>query len=276
MSIFDYMQLPFARYALIAGVLVGLCAGLIGVPLVLKRYSMIGFGLSNVAFAGMAIGAVIGMTNSLFLVIPVTIVVSIVLLTSSKNSKLRGDSAIAMLSASTIAIGFFILNVRPVTGNVAGDVCNIMFGSSLLSLSNFDIILSITMAIGVVLFFIFFYNKIFAMTFDPEFAKATGVNSKVYEIFIAAVIAIVVAISIRIVGSLLVAALIIFPALSSMRVFKDFKMVVICSALLGMVCSVIGMLASIMMDTPVGATIVIANLVVFVVFYGAGIALKKK
>jgi len=275
MTLFDYLKMSFVQHALIVGVLTALCAGLVGVPLVLKRYSMMGVGLSNVAFAGVALGAIIGLTNTLFVVLPLTIIVAIVLLTS-RNNKIKGDAAIAMISVGTLAFGYFLLNTFPISSNVAGDVCTSLFGSTqILTLTRIDIWLSVIMAVVVILFFIFFYNKIFAVTFDPEFSTATGVRTKTYEILIATVIAIVVALSMRLVGSLLTAALIIFPALSAMRIFKDFKMVVIVSAIIAVGCAFFGMIGSIMWGTPVGATIVLANIVVFGCFLASSYVIKR-
>ena len=275
MTLFDYLKMDYIQNALIVGVLIALCAGLVGVPLVLKRYSMMGVGLSNVAFAGVGLGAVIGVTDSLIIVLPLTIVVAVLLLTS-RNSKVKGDSTIAMISVGALAFGYFLLNTFPVSSNLAGDVCTALFGSTgILALSNLDIWLSVCLAVFVVVFFVVFYNKIFAVTFDPEFVKATGSHAKVYEVAMAIVIAVVVALAMRLVGSLLTAALIIFPALSAMRVFKDFKSVVIASAIIAVVCAFVGMIVCIMWaGTPVGATIVMTNIVVFGGFYATGLVLK--
>ena len=276
MTLFDYLSYSFVQYAIVVGVLTALCAGLVGVPLVLKRYSMMGVGLSNVSFAGVIIGAIIGVSNTLLIVLPLTILVAILLLASNRNSKIKGDAAIAMISVGTLALGYFLMNTFPVSANFAGDVCVALFGNdALVALTTVDIWLSIGMVIMVLLFYIILYNRIFATTFDPDFAKATGLRAKVYEILIATVIAIVVALSMRLVGSLLTAALIIFPALSAMRVLKDFKMVVICSGLIAVVCAFLGMLVSIMWGTPVGATIVLANIVIFLVMFAVGTVLRK-
>jgi zinc transport system permease protein len=277
MTLFDYLSMPFVWYAIIVGMLTALCAGLVGVPLVLKRYSMMGMGLSNVAFAGLAMGAIIGLVDELIIVLPLTILVAVLLLTSC-NSKVKGDATIAMIAVGTLAFGYFLLNTFPVSSNLAGDVCSALFGSTqILALRTVDIWVSVTMAVLVIVFFVLFYNKIFATSFDPDFVKATGTKVKIYEILVAVVIAIVVSLSMRLVGPLLTAALIIFPALSAMRVFKDFKMVVIVSAVIAVVCSAFGMITAIMWDgAPVGATIVLANIVVFGVFYVVGFVLGRK
>jgi len=277
MTFFDYLALPFVQYALIVSILTALAASLIGVPLVLKRYSMMGVGLSNVAFAGIAMAAVINLTNSLLLVIPVTVAISILLLTSKRNSKVKGDAAIAMIAVGALAFGFFLLNTFPV--HFDGNIAALLFGDTtqMVTLTLTDVLIGLGMTVLVVGFFVFFYNKIFAITFDPDFSKATGIKTKVYEILLAVLIAIVVSFSMRLVGSLLTAALIIFPALSAMRIFKDFKMVVICAAVISVICSTFGMMAAIMWEgTPVGATIVMANVVIFGACFATGMILRRK
>jgi zinc transport system permease protein len=276
MTFFDYLALPFVQFALIVSVLTALVAALIGVPLVLKRYSMMGVGLSNVAFAGIAMAMVINLTHSLLLVIPITIAVSILLLTSSRNSKVKGDAAIAMIAVGSLAFGFFLLNTFPV--HFDGNIAALLFGDTtqMVTLTLTDALISLGMAVLVVGFFVFFYNKIFAITFDPTFSKATGIRTMVYEILLAVLVAIVVSFSMRLVGSLLTAALIIFPALSAMRIFKDFKKVVICAGVISVICSTFGMMAAIMWEgTPVGATIVMANVVIFGLCFGTGIVMRR-
>ena len=276
MTLFDYLSMSYVQYAIIVGMLTALCAGLVGVPLVLKRYSMMGMGLSNVAFAGIALGAIIGLVDTIIIVLPLTIIVAVFLLTS-RNSKIKADATIAMITVGTLAFGYFLLNTFPVSSNLAGDVCVALFGSTqILALRTADIWVSIGMAILVLVFFVLFYNKIFATSFDPDFVKATGGRAKIYEILIAIVIAIVVALSMRLVGSLLTAALLIFPALSAMRVFKDFRMVVIASAIIAVVCAFIGMIVCIMWPgAPVGATIVMVNILVFMIMYIAGMVVRR-
>lgn len=272
----EYLSYPFARNALIVGIIVALCASLIGVSLVLKRYSFIGDGLSHVAFGGMAVAAVINLTNELYLILPLTVLVSIVLLGRGANSKIKGDAAIAMLSVGALAVGYFLLNTFSVSANISGDVCTSLFGStSIITLSPSDVILCLVMAIIVIAIYVIFYNKIFAVTFDPAFMQATGGKSRVYDLMIAVVTGVVVSLSMWLVGSLLTAALIIFPALSTMRLFKNFKAVVICSAAVSVLCALAGILASMLLSTPVGATIVIANIIVFTVFWSLGKVIKR-
>ena len=260
-----YFSYPFVQYALIAGVLISLCAALLGVSLVLKRYSMIGDGLSHVAFGAMAVGAVLGFAP-MWITMPVTIASAVVLLRITANAKIKGDAAIAMISVGALALGYLLLNVFSVSTNVSGDVCTTLFGStSILTLSKTDVLLCGALAIIVTLIFILFYHKIFAVTFDEGFASATGINAKTYNTIIAVVTAVVIVLAMNLVGSLLVSALIIFPALSAMRLFKSFFSVIISSALISVICSVLGILIAILFSTPVGSTIVVANIIVFAV-----------
>ncbi|MDR3318826.1 MAG: metal ABC transporter permease, partial [Clostridiales bacterium] len=261
----EYLQFPFVQYALVVGVLTALSASLIGVPLVLKRYSFIGDGLSHVAFGGMAIAAVINLTNDLYFILPVTVAVAVLLLGRGNNTKIKGDAAIAVISVGALAFGYFLLNTFSASANISGDVCSSLFGSvSILTLSYSDVWLCIAMSVAVIGLYLVFYNKIFAVTFDSDFMRATGGKSKAYELLIAVVIAVVVSLAMRLVGSLLTSALIIFPALSAMRIFKSFKSVVICSAVISGLCAALGMLVSILWGTPVGATIVMADICVFI------------
>lgn len=258
-----YFSYPFVQYALIAGVLISLCAALLGVSLVLKRYSMIGDGLSHVAFGAMAVGAVLGFAP-MWITMPVTIAAAVVLLRITANAKIKGDAAIAMISVGALALGYLLLNVFSVSTNVSGDVCTTLFGStSILTLSKTDVLLCGALAIIVTLIFILFYHKIFAVTFDEGFASATGINAKTYNTIIAVVTAVVIVLAMNLVGSLLVSALIIFPALSAMRLFKSFFSVIISSAVISVICSVLGILIAILFGTPVGSTIVVADIAVF-------------
>lgn len=260
----SYFSHSFVQYALIAGVLISLCAALLGVSLVLKRYSMIGDGLSHVAFGAMAVGAVLGFAP-MWVTMPVTIAAAVVLLRITANAKIKGDAAIAMISVGALALGYLLLNVFSVSTNVSGDVCTTLFGStSILTLSKTDVWLCGALAIIVTLIFIVFYHKIFAVTFDEGFACATGINAKTYNTIIAVVTAVVIVLAMNLVGSLLVSALIIFPALSAMRLFKSFFSVIISSALISVICSVLGILIAILFGTPVGSTIVVADIAVFV------------
>lgn len=271
-----YLSYSFVRYALIAGVLISLCAALLGVSLVLKRYSMIGDGLSHVAFGAMSIAAVLSLAP-MTVAMPVTIVAAVVLLGLNSNGKIKGDAAIAMISVGALALGYLLLNVFQTASNVSGDVCSTLFGStSILTLSVSDIWLCVGLTILVILTFVIFYHKIFAVTFDEEFARATGTNVRAYNILIAVVTAVVIVLAMNLVGALLISALIIFPALSAMRVFKSFRAVMASAAVISVLCSVLGILASVIYGTPVGSTIVAADIVVFAAFSLAGRLRKAK
>lgn len=271
-----YLSYSFVRYALIAGVLISLCAALLGVSLVLKRYSMIGDGLSHVAFGAMSIAAVLSLAP-MTVAMPVTIVAAVVLLGLNSNGKIKGDAAIAMISVGALALGYLLLNVFQTASNVSDDVCSTLFGStSILTLSVSDVWLCVGLAILVILTFVIFYHKIFAVTFDEEFARATGTNVRAYNILIAVVTAVVIVLAMNLVGALLISALIIFPALSAMRVFKSFRAVMASAAVISVLCSVLGILASVIYGTPVGSTIVAADIVVFAAFSLAGRLRKAK
>lgn len=271
-----YLSYSFVRYALIAGVLISLCAALLGVSLVLKRYSMIGDGLSHVAFGAMSIAAVLSLAP-MTVAMPVTIVAAVVLLGLNSNGKIKGDAAIAMISVGALALGYLLLNVFQTASNVSGDVCSTLFGStSILTLSVSDVWLCVGLAILVILTFVIFYHKIFAVTFDEGFARATGTNVRAYNILIAVVTAVVIVLAMNLVGALLISALIIFPALSAMRVFKSFRAVMASAAVISVLCSVLGILASVIYGTPVGSTIVAADIVVFAAFSLAGRLRKAK
>lgn len=259
-----YFSFSFVIYAMIVGVLVSLCSSLLGATLVLKRFSYIGDGLSHIAFGAIAIASVLDITNQNLLAFPITALCAILLLRMGQNAKVNGDAAIAMLSVGSLAVGYLLLNVFSVSSNVAGDVCTTLFGStSILTLTQSDVITCIVLSIVVILIFIIFYNKIFSVTFDETFAKATGINVGLYNLLIAVVIAAVIVVAMNLVGSLLVSALVVFPALSSMRIFHNFKSVIISSVIVSVLCAVFGILVSIIYGTPVGSTIVTANIVVF-------------
>ena len=271
-----YFQYPFVTYALVVSIAVAVCASLLGVTLVLKRLSYIGDGLSHVAFGAMAIAAVAGLTNDMVIVMPVTIICAIFLLLRGRNTKINGDASIAMLSVGALAIGYLLMNVLPPSSNVSADVCSTLFGSTaILTLSMTEVWVSIALCIVVLVVFILFYNKIFAVTFDQNFATATGTKSGIYNLIIAVVIAVVIVLAMKLVGSLLISALVVFPALSAMRVFKNFKSVTICSACISVVCTVVGLLASIVADTPVGSTIVAVDICSFIIFYSIGFVLGR-
>ncbi len=270
-----YLSYDFVKYALVAGILVSLCAALLGVSLVLKRYSMIGDGLSHVAFGAMAVAAVLKVAPMYF-ALPVTIVAAVLLLRMGQNSKIKGDAAIAMISVGALALGYMLMNIFSTNANVSGDVCTTLFGStSILTLSKSDVYTCLILAAVVILAFIFFYNKLFTVTFDENFASATGTNSNLYNLALAIITGIVIVIAMNLVGALLISALIIFPALSAMRMFKSFKSVTICSAIIAVICSLCGIFASIIFDTPVGATIVSADVTVFAISCIAGKLIKN-
>lgn len=269
-----YFQYPFVRYALIVGVLIALCSSLLGVTLVLKRFSFIGDGLSHVAFGAMAIAAVFGMTNEMPLVLVVTIVSAVLLLRTGQNAKIKGDAAVAMISVGALAIGYLLMNLFAKSSNLSGDVCSTLFGStSILTLTQTEVWLCVLLSVVVTAIFVLFYHKIFAVTFDEGFAKATGTNTGICNLMIAVVVAVVIVLAMNLVGSLLISALVIFPALSAMRVFKSFRAVTICSAVLSVCCALVGILVSIVGGTPVGSTIVAVDIAAFGGFSGAGIIL---
>lgn len=259
-----YLAYPFVRYALIVGVLIALCSSLLGVTLVLKRFSFIGDGLSHVAFGAMAIAAVLRLTNNMPLVLVITIACAILLLRTGQSAKVKGDAAIAMISVGALAVGYLLMNRFPTSGNVSGDVCTTLFGStSILTLRPAEVWMSAVLSAVVVAAFVVLYNKIFAVTFDESFAQAVGTNAKLYNLLIAVIIAVIIVLAMNLVGSLLISALVIFPALSAMRIFKNFRSVTIFSAILSVICAVLGILASILYDTPVGSTIVAADILAF-------------
>lgn len=261
-----YLGFDFVKYALIVGVLIALCASLLGVTLVLKRYSFIGDGLSHVAFGAMAVATVLKLTSNTILVMPVTIIVAVLLLRNGNKSMLKGDAAIAMLSVTSLAFGYLIMNVFSASANISGDVCSTLFGStSILTLDQKEVLICIILSIVVIAIYIFFYNKIFAITFDETFAKASGVPAGRYNFLIAVVIAVIIVLGMNLVGSLLISALIVFPALSAMRLSGTFKGVVIMSVIFSVVCSLGGMIISILYSTPVGATIVAMDLLCFII-----------
>lgn len=270
-KLFTYLQYPFVINALIVGILISLCSSLFGVTLVLKRYSFIGDGLSHVAFGAMAIATVMKFTNDMLLILPVTVVCAVLLLKTGQNTKIKGDAAIAMISVGALALGYLIMNVFPASSNISGDVCSTLFGStSILTLKSSDVILCIVLSVVVITIFLLFYNKIFAVTFDESFSKASGVRTNAYNFLIAVVIAIIIVLAMNLVGSLLISALIIFPALSAMRIFQSFKKVTIFSAVFAVICAVLGLVISIMTGTPVGSTIVATDVIAFLLCCIAG------
>ena len=270
-----YLSYPFVQYAFIVGVLVALCASLLGVSLVLKRFSFIGDGLSHVAFGALAIATIMQVTNELVVMIPITVLAAVLLLGASNNAMIKGDAAIAMISVGALAFGYLILSKFSGSTNVSADVCSTLFGaSSILTLTMEDVWMCIIMSVLVILVFVFFFHKIFAVTFDENFAEATGVKAKVYNYLIAIITALVIVLAMELVGSLLVSALIIFPALSAMRIFKSFRSVTICAAVIAVLGTVAGMIVSILASTPVGASIVAVDVVIFALFGVAGLLRK--
>lgn len=275
--IFDYIvNYPFVRYTIVVAVLIALCAALLGVTLVLKRFSMIGDGLSHVAFGAMAVGAVVGLTNNLYIVLPVTVISAILLLKSQESKRIKGDALVAMLSVSALAIGYILMNKFKTTNNVANDACVSLFGSTaILTLSMTDVWISIGLSAFVILFMILFHNKLFAVTFDESFARASGTKTSIYDIAVAIIIAVVVVVAMKLVGSLLVSALVIFPALSAMRVFRSFKGVTIASAIISVICALFGLFSSMIWETPVGPTIIIFDIAAFLIFFIIGLILSR-
>ena len=270
-KLMEYLQFPFVRYALIVGVLIALCSSLLGVTLVLKRFSFIGDGLSHVAFGAMSIAAVMNLSNNMLIVMPVTIICAVILLAAGRRAKVKGDAAIAVISVSALALGYLIMNLFSSSANITGDVCSTLFGSTLiLTLSQAEVILCIVVSLVVIVLFVMFYNRLFAVTFDEDFACTAGTNARVYNVIIAVIIATIIVLAMNLVGSLLISALVIFPALSAMRVFKSFLKVTVCSAVVSVICTLAGMIVSILAGTPVGSTIVAADIVVYMLFVIAG------
>ncbi len=259
-----YFSYPFVRYALIVGLLIALCSSMLGVTLVLKRFSFIGDGLSHVAFGAMAVAIVVGLTNTMIIILPVTVISAVLLLRTGQNTKIKGDAAVAMISVGALAVGYLLINLFSKSANVAGDVCSTLFGStSILTLKEEDVWLCIGISVIVIAVFIFFYHKIFSVTFDESFAKATGTNSNAYNFLIAVIIALIIVLAMNLVGSLLISALVIFSALSAMRIFKSYLAVTIYSSVLSVFCALTGILISILVGTPVGATIVATDIAAF-------------
>lgn len=266
-KIITYLQFPFVRYALIVGVLIALCSSVFGVTLVLKRYSYIGDGLSHVAFGAMAVAGIVGLTDNMVIVLPVTIICAILLLRVGQNAKIKGDALVAMISVGSLAVGYLLLNIFSTSSNLSGDVCATLFGStSILTLTGTQVWICLALSVLAIVSYTLLYNRIFAVTFDENFAKATGTKVEIYNLIIAVIIAVIIVLAMNLVGSLLISALVIFPALSAMRVFKSFKSVVICSSVISVVCAVFGILTSVVYGTPVGSTVVAADIAVFLVF----------
>ena len=270
-----YFSYEFVWFALIVGVLISLCSALFGVVLVLKRFSFIGDGLSHVAFGALAIATVLELTDNMLIVLPVTVVCAILLLGMGRNAKVKGDAAIAMLSAGALAVGYLIMSLFSSSGNVAGDVCSTLFGSfAIITLSRAEVILCVVMSVVVIALFVLLYNRIFAVTFDEAFASASGVRTSLYNLLIAVITAVIIVLAMNLVGSLLISALVIFPAPSAMRVARTFKGVVITAAVVSTLCALIGILVAILASTPVGPTVVAVDIVAFGLCFAAGKLMK--
>ena len=258
------LQFPMVRYAIIVGVLIALCSSLLGVTLVLKRFSFIGDGLSHVAFGAMAIAAVLNLTDDMMFVLPVTVVCAVLLLRTGQNTRIKGDAAIAMISVGALAVGYLLLNIFSTSSNLTGDVCSTLFGSaSILTLRQAEVWLCAVLSLAVIAIFLVFYNRIFAVTFDEDFARAAGTRVGACNLLIAVTVAVIIVLAMNLVGSLLISALIIFPAMSAMRLFKSFRSVTVCSVILSVFCALAGLLLSIVAGTPVGSTIVAADIAAF-------------
>jgi len=266
-----YFQFPFVRYALIVGVLISLCSALIGVPLVLKRFSYIGDGMSHVAFGALAIATVLKFSNNLPFILVVTTIISILLLKSSQKKKIGNDASIALISVGSLAVGYLLINLFSDKANVSGDVCSTLFGAtSMLTLNSTDVYISLILSAVVIVVFILMYNRIFSVTFDENYSTATGLKTGIYNLVIAVITSVIIVLAMNLVGSLMISALVIIPALSAMRIFRSFKSVTICSVIVSVVCAVLGILVSILASTPVGSTIVAANLICYIIFFIVG------
>lgn len=267
----QYWTYPFVRYALLVGVLVALCSSLLGVTLVLRQFSFIGDGLSHVAFGTMSVASVLNLTNDMPLVMGITVLCAILLLGAGQNARIKGDAAMAMLSVGALAVGYLMMNAFSTSSNLTGDVCTTLFGStSILTLTQDKVWICVALSAAVVLLYLFFYHKIFTITFDESFASATGTKAKVYNMILAVVTAVVIVMAMNLVGSLLISALVIFPAMSAMRLFKSFRAVTLCAAILSICCATAGIIISVLAGTPVGSTIVAVQILLFALCSLAG------
>ena len=266
-----YLQLPMVQRALIVSTLIAFCSALLGVTLVLKRYSYIGDGLSHVAFGAMSVAAVVGLTNEMVLILPVTVICAILLLRTGQNTKIKGDALIAMVSVGALAIGYLLMNIFSTSSNLSGDVCTTLFGStSILTLSVSEVWLCVILSVLVFIGFLFFYHKIFCVTFDESFARAVGMKVDLYHLMIAVMIAVIIVLAMNLVGSLLISALVIFPALSAMRLFKSFRDVTVFAVIMSLICTLTGILVSLLYSTPVGSTIVTVDAAGFLICFFVG------
>ncbi len=265
-ELINALSYPFVQRAIVVGVMVALCSSLVGVTLVLKRFSFIGDGLSHVAFGATAVAAIVGLTGNMVIVLGVTIFAAIFMLRTKNGTKTRGDAVIAMMSVGALAIGYLLLNVFSTSSNIAGDVCSALFGAtSILTLGTGEVWLSLILATATVVVFILIYNRIFALTFDRNFLKATGMGADRYNTIIAIMSAVIIVVSMKLVGALLISALIVFPALSAMLLFKSFKAVTVFAAIMSVVCTIIGMCAAIVFETPVGPSVVAADILLYLI-----------
>lgn len=273
-QLIEYMQYPFVVYAMVVGCLIALCSSLLGVTLVLKRFSFIGDGLSHVAFGALAIASVLKMSNQMLLILPITIISAVLLLRSGQRRQIKGDAALAMISVGALAFGYLIMNVFSTSSNLSGDVCSTLFGStSILTLTGQEVAMCAGLSVAVIILFVLLYNKIFSVTFDEDFARATGTRADLYNLIIAIVIAVIIVVAMSLVGALLISALVVFPALSAMRLLRSFRSVTICSAVISVLCAFFGIVISILAGTPVGSTIVAIDVLAFVICYIAGRAM---
>lgn len=270
MILLEMLSYPFLVRAFLVGVLVSLCAALLGTSLVLKRYSMIGDGLSHVGFGALAIASALGVAP-LAVAVPVVVIAAVLLLRVSQSGRVRGDAAIALISSGALAVGVLVISL---TSGVNTNVSNYMFGS-ILTISGSDAVLSVILCAAVLVVFTLFYPRIFAVTFDETFARATGTKAEGYNMLLAILTAITVVLGMRMMGALLISSLIIFPALSAMRVFRSFRSVTVCSAVLSVVCFTLGMTLSYALETPSGASVVAVNIIAFALFALAGRLLRR-
>lgn len=262
-----YLSYPFVKYALIVSVLIALCSSLLGITLVLRKFSFIGDSISHVAFTIMAIASILNLTNNMYITLPGTIICTILILNNKKGRVKKNDSTLALISVSSLALGYIVMNLFGGSSNVSADVCTTLFGStSILTLSIDTVILCIVMSVIAIVTFMLLFNKIFAITFDENFARSSGVKVDVINLIFSIIIGTIIVLAMNLVGSLLITALIIFPAISSMKIFTNFKKVTICSAIISVICTVIGLCISILASTPVGSTIVVADLVCYLIF----------
>ena len=267
-ELMQYLQFPFVRYALITGILISFTASILGVTLVLKRFAHIGDGLSHVAFGAMAAASVLKMTNQKMLVIlPVTVLTAVLLLKQGRSSGNGGDAGIAMISVASLAAGYLMMNIFKTSSNVSADVCTTLFGStSILTLTKAEVWLCVILSAAVLAIYVVMYHRIFSVTFDEEFARATGVDTEKINLPLAAASALVIVLAMNLVGSLLISALVVFPAVTAMTMFRSFKSVTICAAVISVICAASGMVFSILKGTPVGSTIVAADAIAWLLF----------